>query len=110
MYMVKKEIRVSDFDEQIERDITSFGNSGHIIVPKEHIGKEAMVLVKKKNIEDTIWIDGIEYIIDEKMAKRQIKNLGGKTKAIEWWEKFKLIVPEESKRANAMIEEIKKVQ
>ena len=99
----------NNFDEQIKSDITPFGNSGHVIVPKEYIGKEAMVFTKKTN-KETIWINGIEYIIDEKMAERQIKNLGGKTKAVEWWEKFKLIIPEESKRANAMIGEIKKVK
>ena len=48
MYMTKKELKVTNFDEQIERDITAFGNSGHIIVPKEHIGKKAIVIIKKK--------------------------------------------------------------
>ena len=33
---------------QIESDVTPSGNSGHVVVPKVWIGKEAIVTLKEK--------------------------------------------------------------
>lgn len=46
--MTRKQIVVKDFEEQLERDVSKFGNSSHIILPKEHEGKKAIVIIKKK--------------------------------------------------------------
>ena len=34
---------------QIESVVTPSGNSGHVVVPKAWIGKEAIVLLKEEN-------------------------------------------------------------
>ncbi len=34
-------------EKMIEKEIMSFGNSAHIVVPKEYAGKKAIVIVKK---------------------------------------------------------------
>ena len=45
--MVKKEIKVSDFEEVLEREITTFGNGSHVILPQKHSGKKATIIIKK---------------------------------------------------------------
>jgi putative transposon-encoded protein len=44
-YMVR---RMKAVITQIESVVTPSGNSGHIVVPKAWIGKEAVVLLKEK--------------------------------------------------------------
>lgn len=46
--MVKKKITVEDFEEVLERDVTSFGNGSHVILPQKHAGKKATVIIKSK--------------------------------------------------------------
>ena len=38
---------------QIESTVTPSGNSGHVVVPKEWIGEEAIVKLKEKEIRGT---------------------------------------------------------
>ena len=38
---------------QIESVVTPSGNSGHVVVPKAWIGKEAIVTLKEKEIRGT---------------------------------------------------------
>lgn len=47
VYMAKKEIIVKDFEEVLERDITSFGNGSHVILPQKHKNKKAIIIIKK---------------------------------------------------------------
>jgi putative transposon-encoded protein len=44
-YMVR---RMKATIKQIESVVTPSGNSGHVVVPKAWIGKEAIVLLKEK--------------------------------------------------------------
>jgi putative transposon-encoded protein len=44
-YMVR---RMKTNITQIESTVTPSGNSGHVVVPKAWIGKEAMVTLKEK--------------------------------------------------------------
>jgi putative transposon-encoded protein len=44
-YMVR---RMKVVLTQIESTVTPSGNSGHVVVPKAWIGKEAIVLLKEK--------------------------------------------------------------
>ena len=44
-YMVR---RMKTNITQIERTVTPSGNSGHVVVPKAWIGKEAIVTLKEK--------------------------------------------------------------
>jgi putative transposon-encoded protein len=37
---------------QVESDVTPFGNSGHVVVPKAWIGKEAIVTLKEVEKEN----------------------------------------------------------
>jgi putative transposon-encoded protein len=41
-------VRVKATMTQIESVVTPSGNSGHVVVPKAWIGKEAIVTLKKK--------------------------------------------------------------
>ena len=34
-------------DEIIEKEITASGNSAHIVVPKKHLNKKAIVIIRK---------------------------------------------------------------
>ena len=49
-----KEIKVKleQGDEILERKITKFGNSSHAILPSEHEGKVAKIIINKKEKED----------------------------------------------------------
>ena len=38
-----------NFEEVLERDIAQFGNSSHIILPREHKGKKATIIIHSKN-------------------------------------------------------------
>jgi putative transposon-encoded protein len=48
-YMVR---RMKAIIMQIESVVTPSGNSGHVVVPKAWIGKEAIVKLKKKRLEE----------------------------------------------------------
>jgi putative transposon-encoded protein len=37
---------------QVESTVTPSGNSGHVVVPKAWIGKEAIVTLKRKKLEE----------------------------------------------------------
>jgi putative transposon-encoded protein len=37
---------------QIESVVTPSGNSGHVVIPKAWIGKEALVTLKRKKLEE----------------------------------------------------------
>ena len=54
----KLELEMKDGDEVIEREAKKFGNSGHIIVPEKHIGKNVKVICQgkfklNKNVQDS---------------------------------------------------------
>jgi len=38
---------LSQADEVLEREVTAYGNSGHIPIPSKHIGKRAKIIIKK---------------------------------------------------------------
>ena len=40
-----KEINIPD--KIIEKEITEFGNSAHVVVPREHLKKKAIIIIKK---------------------------------------------------------------
>ena len=45
---LNKEMKKSQIPEEImEKEITEFGNSAHIVMPKEYANKKAIVVVKK---------------------------------------------------------------
>ena len=48
-YMVR---RMKAVIMQIKSVVTPSGNSGHVVVPKAWIGKEAIVKLKKKRLEE----------------------------------------------------------
>ncbi len=41
------QIELEDEDEVIERKITKFSNSGHVILPTKHIGRTAKIIINK---------------------------------------------------------------
>ena len=49
--MKKIQIELEQGDEILERKITKFGNSSHAILPSEHTGKVAKIIVNKKEKE-----------------------------------------------------------
>lgn len=45
--MARKQLIIKNFEEVLERDVTSFGNSSHTILPQKHAGKKAIIIIKK---------------------------------------------------------------
>lgn len=45
------QIELEDEDEVIERKITKFSNSGHVILPTKHIGRTAKIIINKSVAE-----------------------------------------------------------
>jgi putative transposon-encoded protein len=43
----KIEIEFDNDDEIIQREVKSFGNAAHIILPQKHKNKKAMIIIKK---------------------------------------------------------------
>ena len=46
--MVKRKVEFREFEEILEREVKPFGNTGHIIVGKKHIGKKTHIIVSGK--------------------------------------------------------------
>ena len=44
----KIEIELGEDDEVLDRDVTKFGTSSHVILPLKHKGKKAKVIIKKE--------------------------------------------------------------
>lgn len=45
---MRKEIKIKDFEEILEREVTPFGNGSHVILPQKHANKKAFVIIKEK--------------------------------------------------------------
>ena len=50
MKMIGKQMQQfhNETEEILDREVTKFGNSGHIPMPLKHVGKPVKVIVKKK--------------------------------------------------------------
>jgi len=44
---VKIQMKNVDVKEVLQGKIVKFGTGGHIIIPQKHIGKEAIIIIKK---------------------------------------------------------------
>jgi len=47
---------IADADAVLFREISPIGNSAHVIIPKEYIGKHARIIINSKNVEGKIEI------------------------------------------------------
>jgi len=47
---------IADADAVLFREISPIGNSAHVIIPKEYIGKHARIIINSGNGEDKIEI------------------------------------------------------
>lgn len=45
-------MKLREVEEVLQREVSKRGNSGHIPIPKKHIGKEVMVAIFKKEKEE----------------------------------------------------------
>lgn len=50
-YLIYNDIKIKLDDvaiqEVLEKDVSEFGNSGHVIIGQKHIGKKCIVIIKK---------------------------------------------------------------
>ena len=47
---------IVDADAVLFREVSPVGNSAHVIIPKEYIGKYARIIINSKNVEGKIEI------------------------------------------------------
>jgi len=53
---------IADADAVLFREISPIGNSAHVIIPKEYIGKHARIIINSKNVEGKIEIRNVTRI------------------------------------------------